>query len=223
VIAVIQCAARKRPDAGYLMTRDGRRISFVAEPGGAPASDTVVYARPDDITEEGGTWRERLLAYNRNPGGNPFRLLPAFELYQNEAYRKLTVKVGSEKLFILSAGWGLIGAWFLTPYYDITFTAQADAYKRRRRNDRYHDLAMLPSDTDEPIVFFGGKDYLPFFERLSSRVHAPRIVFFNSASAPRIRDGRAIRFQTSTRTNWHYECVDAFLSGALDREIGLSA
>jgi hypothetical protein len=138
VIAVIQCAARKRADAGYLMTPDGRRVSFVAEPGAAPVSDSVIYARPDDIAENGTTWRERLLAYNHNARGNPLGLLPAFELYQNEAHRKLAAKVGSDKLFILSAGWGLIGASFLTPYYDITFTAQADAYKRRRKNDRYH-------------------------------------------------------------------------------------
>jgi hypothetical protein len=219
VIAIIQCAARKRPDAGYLRTRDGTRVLFVAEPEAAPLADSVIYARPDD-TVDGTTWRKQLLAYNRNPVGNPLGLLPAFELYQNEAYRKLAAKVGSEKLFILSAGWGLIGASFLTPYYDITFTAQADAYKRRRKNDRYHDLAMLPPDTEEPIVFFGGKDYLPLFDHLSSGVHAPRIVFFNSASAPRIGHARTIRFQTSTPTNWHYECVDAFLSGALDCEIG---
>jgi hypothetical protein len=52
--------------------------------------------------------------------------MPAFQLYQNEAYRRLADKVGTQKLYILSAGWGLIGAMFLTPSYDITFTAQAE-------------------------------------------------------------------------------------------------
>jgi len=220
VIVVIQCAARKRPDAGYLETRNGRRVLFVADPSAAPAQDSLLYARPDDIAEGRGSWRDELVAYNKNPGRNPLGLLPAFELYQNEAYRRLADKVGTQKLYILSAGWGLIGATFLTPSYDITFTAQADPYKKRRKSDRYNDLSMLTQDEQEPILFFGGKDYLPLFARLTDHVRSERIVFFNSARAPQVDGGRAFRFRTTTRTNWHYECVDAFLSGALDHAIG---
>ena len=57
--------------------------------------------------------------------------------------------------YILSAGWGLINSEFLTPYYDITFSAAADNYKRRRKADTYRDFCMLPEDVDELIVFFG--------------------------------------------------------------------
>lgn len=53
---------------------------------------------------------------------------------------------------------------------------------------------MLPSGTEEPIVFLGGKDYLPLFERLTNDVRAPRTVFFDSANAPQFRAARAIRF-----------------------------
>jgi hypothetical protein len=74
-----------------------------------------------------------LLAYNRNPGNNPLGLVPAFELYANETYRSLVEQCGTENTYILSAGWGLINAAFLTPYYDITFSAAADPYKRRMR------------------------------------------------------------------------------------------
>ncbi|BAU49572.1 hypothetical protein SVA_3024 [Sulfurifustis variabilis] len=42
-------------------------------------------------------------------------------------------------VFILSAGWGLIGAAFLTPVYDITFSNSADDYKRRRRRNQFDD------------------------------------------------------------------------------------
>lgn len=220
MIVVIQCAARKRADAGCLRTRDGKKVLFVADPGAAPAVDDVQYARPDDFAYGGETWRDALLAYNRNPDGNPLGLLPAFELYQNEAYRKLAAKIRPEKLFILSAGWGLIEASFLTPYYDITFTSQAEGYKRRRKADRYHDLSMMPKGTQEPIVFFGGKDYLPLFDRLTDDARAPRTVFFNSAITPQIKGGRSVRFPTTTRTNWHYECVDAFLAGALNAQLG---
>ena len=220
MIVVIQCAARKRPNAGYLETRDRRRVLFVADPAAAPPQDGLVYARPDDTAESGRSWRDELVAYNKRSDGNPLGLLPAFELYQNEAYRKLSNKVGKQKLYILSAGWGLIGAAFLTPSYDITFTAQADAYKRRRKKDRYNDLSMITQFEQEPILFFGGKDYLPLFTRLTRDARSERIVFFNSAEAPQIDGGRAIKFETTTRTNWHYECVDAFLSGALDQTIG---
>jgi len=219
MIVVIQCAARKRPDAGYF-TETWGRVFFVAQPDQASALGGAVYRRPDDLAEPGRTWRDELIAYNSNPDGNPRRLLPAYELYLNEAYRKLAEKVGLDKLFILSAGWGLISATFLTPPYDITFSAQAESYKRRRMGDRYRDFSMLPPGTQEPILFFGGKDYLPLFNRLTSGVQGERIVFFNSMHAPQIDGGRAIRFKTTTRTNWHYECVDAFLSGALEKEIG---
>jgi hypothetical protein len=219
MMVVIQCAARKRPEAGNLKTRDGRPVFFVADPKAAPVMEGVQYARPDDPADNGGTWRDQLLAYNGNDNGNPVGLLPACDLYENGAYRRLAAELGRERLFILSAGWGLIAASFLTPSYDITFTAQADAYKRRRRGDRYQDFSMLPQATREPVLFFGGKDYLPLFDRLTRGVQAQRIVFFNSANAPEISSGRAVRFVTSTRTNWHYECVDAFLAGKLDREI----
>jgi hypothetical protein len=63
-----------------------------------------------------------------------------------------------EKVYILSGGWGLITASFLTPDYDITFSQSAEHYKRRRQTDRYHDFRMLPEDTREPLAFFGGKD-----------------------------------------------------------------
>jgi hypothetical protein len=220
MIVVIQCAARKRLNAGCLETRDGRRVLFVADPSAAPAQDGLLYARPDDAGEGGRSWRDELVGYNKSPERNPLKLLPAFELYQNEAYRRLADKVGTQNLYILSAGWGLIGATFLTPSYDITFTAQAESYKKRRKSDPYNDLSMLAQDEEEPILFFGGKDYLPLFVRLTANVQSERIVFFNSAQAPQMNAGRAIRFRTTTRTNWHYECVNAFLSGALDHAIG---
>jgi hypothetical protein len=193
---------------------------FVADPTAAPANDALLYAKPDDLSDRGRSWREELVAYNKSPGRNPLGLLPAFELYQNEAYRRLAERVGTQKLYILSAGWGLVGATFLTPLYDITFTAQAEPYKKRRKCDRYNDFTMLSQSEREPIIFFGGKDYLPLFARLTGNARSERIVFFNSTHEPQIEGGRAIRFRTTTRTNWHYECVNAFLSGTLDDVIG---
>jgi len=215
VIVVIQCAARKREDAGFLRRRDGRPVLFVADPASAPASDTYVYARPDDASDHGGSWRDVLVRYNEYPGNNPLLLLPAFELYERDTYRALARQFGIDKTYTLSAGWGLIPASFMTPCYDITFTASAEDWKRRKKRDGYSDLMMLPADTDEQVLFLGGKDYLPLFTRLTAPVRSARTVFYNSATLPDAPGCRLVRFPTTTRTNWHYECAGALLRGEL--------
>jgi hypothetical protein len=168
LIVVIQCAGKKRKD-GFLCAREGKPVIFVADPASAPLSDDYVYMRPDDPSDQGGSWRDVLVRYNEAPGNNPLSLLPAFELYERDTYRALVKRFGVDKSYILSAGWGLIPASFLTPYYDITFKGNADELKRRRKKDVYSDLSMLHADTDEQVVFLGGEDYLPFFTRLTLR------------------------------------------------------
>ena len=217
MIVVIQCAAKKKPYAGYLCRPDGQKVLFVADPASAPTGVAHAYAMPDDISDWDVSWRALLRAYNDGPGDNPLRLLPAWQLYENRAYKLLADRYGLEKLYILSAGWGLIAADFLTPTYDITFSPSADGYKRRRKKDRYDDLCMLPENSEEPVVFFGGKDYVSLFCRLSNHSKGPRYLFYNSANAPEAPGCMLKKFNTTTRTNWHYECARAFIAG----EIGI--
>ncbi len=216
MIVVIQCAARKRKDAGHLQTRDGKRVVFTSDPTIAPTSDACIYARPDDPSDHGGTWREYLLRYNETPQDNPLALLPALELYKERTYQSLGNHFGFDKTFILSAGWGLISASFLTPQYDITFSARADAWKRRRQRDIGRDLSMLPANSSEPIVFLGGKDYLPLFLRLTTSTTSPRTVFYNSAEIPHAPGCRLVHCATNRKTNWHYDCASALLRGPID-------
>ena len=75
MIVVIQCAAKKNPQAGYLRADDGRRILFVADPESAPANVGIVFARPDDITDQGLSWRQKLVNYNETPSDNPLRFM----------------------------------------------------------------------------------------------------------------------------------------------------
>jgi len=215
MIVVIQCAASKQSDAGHLVAASGKRVDFVAHPQIAPPNPDRMYARPDDLREDGTSWRQLLLKYNQNPDDNPLRLYPAYGLYENKAYGRLVDRFGLRNVYILSAGWGLIPADFLTPYYDITFSPSADAYKRRRKTDQYNDFRMLPDDTENDIVFFGGKDYLSLFCSLTDTIRGRKIVFFNSASVPRFNGYTFRRFETTTRTNWHYECANAFLNGEI--------
>jgi hypothetical protein len=215
MIVVIQCAASKRSDAGHLVTADGKPVDFVADPQSAPPTPSRVYARPDDRSDSGPSWRNVLLKYNQEHRGNPLGLYPAHQLYENKTYGRLADRLGAQNVYILSAGWGLIGADFLTPYYDITFSPSADVYKRRRKADRYEDFCMLPADTKEDILFFGGKDYLPLFCSLTHAIRSKKTVFYNSTHVAEVSGCIAQRFDTTTRTNWHYECASAFLDGAI--------
>lgn len=216
---VIQCAASKNPappGSGF-RTTDNRPVEFVAQPKIAPIDGTRFYVHPDDKADDQQTWRERLLDYNKRQPSNPLKLLPAYKLYDNKVYAALTGKFGIENVFVLSAGWGLISADFLTPHYDITFSAARNVAPqcRRKQRDSFSDICQLPNDGDR-VVFLGGKDYLPLFNRLTSNMKGEKIVFFNSATKPNPMPGtRFDRYPTVQRTNWHYSCAEALIDGRL--------
>jgi len=212
---VIQCAAKKHPEAGYLKDRSGKSVMFVAAPELIQPHQEYIYQKPDDSTADGLSWRLKLLQYN-NAGSNPDNLFPAYKLYMNSAYHGLVTKFGTENVYILSAGWGLINAEFLTPKYDITFSQSADKYKKRRKSDIYEDFCFLPDNSFDEIVFFGGKDYLPLFAKLTGNYQGRKVVFYNSKTIPEIDRCDLLKFETPTRTNWHYECVRAFINGRIN-------
>ena len=213
---VIQCAASKEPAAGYFKTEDGRRIKFVARPDLAPTHEDFLFARPDDPSHLAAeTWRDLVKAYDAEPDANPLGLVPAYRLYSNPIYGGLVERYGVEKVYILSAGWGLIRAEFLTPQYDITFSASAERYKRRGARDRYRDFCQMSPDSGDDIVFFGGKDYLPLFCDLTCSLRSRRTVFYNSKSPPSAPGCRLLRYETTTRTNWHYACASDFIAGRI--------
>lgn len=220
MIVVISCAGRKKPDAGYFRTDDEHKVMFVADPGHAPRDSTLRYARPDDRCDfdTEAKWWQRVVRYNAHYPrlGNPFGLFPAGRLYENPVYGRLEQRYGLDGFYILSAGWGLIPAGFLTPQYDITFNRNADASNRRRMKDSWTDLNLFPVEGQEPVMFFGGKHYVPLFSRLTKKVAAPRIVWHRSAVPPTAPGCCFRRYETATRTNWHYECVHKFLNGELD-------
>ena len=216
MIVVIQCAAGKRPNAKHFVTPDLKQVLFVADPQVAPRNPDFMYARPDDLSPFGMTWRQAVIAYNRQDDPEILCLYPAYRLYENRAYVRLVEKFTVTGVYILSAGWGLVPANFLLPHYDITFSPSAEPYKRRRKTDRYDDFRMLPDDTDDDVVFFGGKDYLPLFCELTADVRGKRTVFYNSVQRPEIVGCALKRFETTTRTNWHYECANAFIENKID-------
>jgi hypothetical protein len=210
---VIQCADSKADEAGRLCTSNGVPVSFVARPDEARASNPDgTYARPDDPAPgEGRSWRDLLSDYNVC-AANSLGLSPAARLYKHHAYADLVGKFGLERVFILSAGWGLVRGTFLLPKYDITFSGAAESYKRRRQKDHWLDFRHL-EDTGEPIAFFGGKDYLPLFCHLTSGFSSPRTIYYRSDALPDAPGCKLVRYHTTARTNWHYGCAKEFLEG----------
>ena len=194
---------------------DGRKVLFVAKPDAAPARPGIQYARPDDLADARKSWRTLLLEYNESPSENPLGLLPAWRLYENPAYERLKRHVGVENLYILSAGWGLIRADFLTPNYDITFSSPTESYKQRPRGAAYRDISMLPDGNEEPIMFFGSRPYVDLFCALTKQTRGRRVLWYNTKNKP-VADGCDVRrFHTTKDGVWYYECVQAFIDGKL--------
>jgi len=210
---VIQCAGRKKQTAGTLVAGDGREVSFVAHPP-AQTTDLRVLARPDDLAPDGRSWREHLVEYNASPASNQLGLLPAYELYDRPVYQDLRQAFGVSSLFILSAGWGVVPAAFLLPDYNITFSSSAPREFRRRRADPFNDWPLI-STAEDPLLFLGGKDYLPHFASLTAQYRGPRIALFNSTIPPAVDGLTFVRYETTARTNWHYLAADALTRGTL--------
>ena len=222
VIVVIVCAASKRDYAGFMRLLSGKPVKFVARPLEVPydAKDaSCEYARPDDVSDTGVPWRQRLSEYNREyrrSGRNPYGLLPAYELYSNSIYRELVNRFGVERVFILSAGWGLISAEYLTPQYDITFSPSAERWKRRGKRERYIDECHLPNDFKGTLEYFGGKEYAGAFAELTSSLNCRKVIRYNSVAPPFAPGCELKRYQSRAKTNWYYPCARAYIDGTLD-------
>jgi len=213
---VIQCARSKQASAGTF-SLDSQRVSFVSKPRLAPGSPGVAHFHPDElIPGRSITWREHLVQYNRNRE-NPQRLLPAADLYSPDIYRELRDHVGVSNFYILSAGWGLVRADYLLPLYDITFSIQAKPCKRRGPRDRFKDFNHLregPLAVDEPIYFFGGRDYLSLYHGLVAHLSARKIVYYVSSRITQEPSFAYVRYPHSG-TNWHYRCARDFIRGVI--------
>lgn len=211
---VIQCAGEKKSNAGCLKTTDNRNILFVAQSYLSASNKDYVYKSPNDLTEKGTTWMDELINYNKQ-NNNYLNLLPAFELYKNSIYRDLVKKYGAENIFILSAGWGLIRADFLTPKYNITFSNSKNVNIEFKRNkkDIYNDLCLIPLDLTDDLIFLGGIDYQHLFNKLTTNYKGKRIVFYNSINYPNLKNCEIIKFNTTQKTNWHYTCAKKLIAG----------
>ena len=212
-VVVIQGGDDKVASAGHMVLPDGRPVVFVAEPGVAPSEPGMAFRRPDDRADGIQTFRDALVAYNGTPEDNPLGLLPAWRLYEDDAYRTLAEGVEPENLFILSAGWGLIESDFLTPTYDITFSNGVATYKRRRPRDSYNDLCRLPSEGTNRLVFAGGTDYIPLFLELTEGITTERIVYHHASRVPLAADAQCVPVESADTNDWHLQWARDYAAG----------
>jgi len=214
---VIQCAGRKAKGAGKLTTPAGEDVLFVAHPP-AQQSPGTQYCHPDAlIPGEGITWREHLLQYNlAQDHTNPNALCPAALLYRPAVYKALIANYSWSNVFILSAGWGLIRSNFLTPDYNVTFSNQAETPSKRKKHDAFDDFNHLKTsalDNNETICFFGGKDYLDLYYKLTADIAARKIIYHSHTIQQQQPGYDYIAYRRFT--NWHYSCVADFMRGDL--------
>lgn len=210
---IIQCAGKKQNNAACLQTENGKKVLFVAKPELTDPSPTYEYFHPDDLKTKDITWRQALVDYNKK-GKNELNLLPAYKVYSQEIYRKLVHQFGAENVFILSAGWGLISANFLTPNYNITFSSN-DKSLKRTYSAPFDDINMLPMASTDDLLFLGGLSYLKLYDKLTESYAGRRIVFYNSAKLPGISNCDFIKFETTQKTNWHYACAKKLMKEKL--------
>jgi hypothetical protein len=216
---VIQCAGAKHPNAATFESGDGRRVSFVARPELVTRNPGILHAHPDQPSDiPGKIWRDRVV--HENNGADASTLLPAAQLYTSPTYAALERFIGSENLFILSAGWGLVRGSFRLPAYDISFSGSADPHCRRRSGDEFADFNALAEQLPGDTVFLGGKDYLPLFLRLTASDPGRRLVFFNASRQPQAPGCLVQPYITPRRTNWHYSCASDLIQGVLVPNFG---
>lgn len=72
---------------------------------------------------------------------------------------------------------------------------------------------MLPADTEESVVMFVSKEYIPLACRLTEGAKGRRHLFYNSKTVPDAPGCMLKKYETRTRTNWQYECAKAFMNG----------
>lgn len=238
-IVVIQCAGTKCPRAGIFSLAGGHPVTFVADPRTALPSPEF---RPDDPTSSSSvrTWRDELASYNATrPMMNPLGLFSASGLYcpptDKLVYQDLVKHFSPQKVYILSAGWGLVRSDYLLPQYDITFShaartggkAKPYAWRDPRTIGVWKDFDLLTPSlgnfTGTVHVLICGNPtsgyHLLLAELMKSWPPSTNVCFHYKGIPPPKPTSwtgiwRVIAHIGSRRTNWHYECARNLIGGA---------
>jgi hypothetical protein len=207
-IPVLCCSGGKTVNQFFY---NGKQIKFVASPVNAP-HNSALYCMPDDrIPNTGETWRDLVMKQEHDG------LIPAYQLYWHEVYRKL-FRVYGERFYIFSAGWGIVRSTFKLPCYDITFSNApgVEIWAKRTPAMRWNDFNHLKEDAacfdgNAKIILFAGTGYVEPFCRMTSGIANTKIITHKAANPARYSGFEYCHCNTKAVTNWFYEAVENFL------------
>jgi hypothetical protein len=168
---------------------------------------------PDSFTPNSyKSWRKYLEEHQ-----NDKNLLMTYKLYSRKEYRCLYEKF-QNSLYILSAGWGLVGAEFKLPNYDITFSSKSGASNKRDKTTNFKDFNQLNISDNEDVVFIGTPNYVPLFIQLTKNLSNRKIIYWKSKSLKKIKVNDTFEycyFPNGTNRNWYYELANAIGCGII--------
>ncbi|MBN2695885.1 class I SAM-dependent methyltransferase [bacterium] len=218
---VITCCGQKN---GESLFYNGDYIDFISHTNKIETnnkeSTKKLYFHPDDlIPNESKSWRDLIEDGNSSTLYN-LNILPAYQLYNHPIYNLLFQKY-RDKLYIFSAGWGVVQAEYKLPKYDITFSQKdsiPEFIKRDRDDSRFKDFNQLENDA-ETTILIAGKDYvLPFCE-LTKDLNCVKIIVYTSDDVlqnnPYLENSDFIfyHYKTDTESNWYYEFANRLING----------
>ena len=217
---VMICAKEKKGNSNIIHENFNHPITFVAQPNGV---NTFL---PDgDIPNLNMTWRD-YVTNNQNNNVIPFK---SYQLYIHGVYQNL-FNFFRYRLFILSAGWGLVKAEFRLPNYNITFSSSAKPeYKRVFNNldpsfNDFNDLTYnhnvgLNSE-NEDIVFIGGRTYIKQFIARTDGIGKNKIIYhFGNEPLVVLPDNffyvQYVPNNPNNYRTWHYELAQKYADGEI--------
>ena len=223
---VMICAKVKHNNTHISVNNQTIKFKAVSNPG------NFDFLPDDPKPNDKCTWRKWVednqnnaaiptLAYNLYSPRNPF----------NEVYLNLNEKF-DDRLFILSAGWGLVKANFRLPNYDITFSGNNPANLRvfQNLNPPFNDFNHLTynhnvglNSENEDIVFIGSPDYIPLFIKLTQNLKCRKIIYWKRMKPKPIPIELPIPnntflyrfYNTAKNRNWHYELAQKYADGEI--------
>lgn len=208
---VMMCSKSKQNNSELIY--DNNQITFKA------ITDKVINQfKPDDYIPGNNnySWRN-YVSNNQNHINIPYR---AYELYTENVYQELFLTFGN-RLYIESAGWGIINAEFRLPNYDITFSDNANKETiRHYQAGNYIDYNQLIVSNDDDIVFIGTEKYLPLFFNLTNQLPNRKIIYWKKDNTPikyPIPNNSFIyrRYKSNSPRRWFYELARKIANGLI--------
>lgn len=208
---VMMCSKSKQNDSALIFNNN--TITFKAN-----TNEVINQFKPDDDIPGNinYSWRN-YVSNNQNQINLPYR---AYELYTENVYNELFMTFGN-RLYIESAGWGIVNAEFRLPNYDITFSDNTNEETiRHYQTGNYDDYNQLIVSPNDDIVFIGTEKYIPLFFYLTNQLPNRKIIYWKKHNTPinyPIPNYSFIyrRYISNNRRKWFYELANEIANGII--------